>query len=74
MGKDKFSQTELLKYLADGNEPKCVICGKTALDTKLDLHHKNHDKTDDSYKNIEILCEKHHQEKEGRDKKLKDLK
>ncbi len=33
-----------------------------------------HDKTDDSYKNIEILCEKHHQEKEGRDKKLSDLK
>lgn len=74
MGKDKFSQTELLKHLADGNEAKCAVCRITALDTKLDLHHKNHDKTDDSYKNIEILCEKHHQEKEGRDKKLKDLK
>ena len=41
---------------------------------KIDLHHKNHNKTDDSYKNIEILCETHHQEKEGRDKKIRDLK
>ena len=73
MGKDKFSQTELLKHLAD-HEAKCTKCGKTALDTKLDLHHKNHDKSDDSYKNIEILCEKHHQEREGRDKRLKDFK
>ena len=44
MGKDTFSQTELLKHLADWNEAKCVVCGKTALDTKLDLHHKNHNK------------------------------
>ena len=73
MGKDEFSQTELLKHLAN-NEAKCVECGKTALDTKLDLNHKDHDKTNDSYKNIEILCEEHHQKREGRDKKLSELR
>lgn len=36
MGKDEFSQTELLKYLAT-HKAECAECYKTALDTKLDF-------------------------------------
>jgi len=61
--RNDFSQTEILKHLADpNNKAACTMCGKTALDTKLDLHHKN----------IEILCEEHHTKLEGRDKKLSE--
>ena len=73
MGKDTFSQSELLKHLAN-NDAKCEDCGKTALDIKLDLHHKDHDKTHDTYKNIEILCDNCHAKREGRDKKLSELR
>jgi len=74
MGKEDFSQTELLKYLADpNNKAECVDCHKTALDTQLELHHKDHIKEHDSYKNIEILCEDCHRKREGRDTKLRDM-
>jgi len=75
MGNETFSQTELLKHLADpNNKAVCTQCGKTALDTKLDLHHKDGNKDNDSYKNIEILCETHHTIREGRDMKKSDLR
>jgi len=71
MGKDKFNQTELLKHLAT-HKAECTRCGKTALDIKLEAHHKT-GKSDSSYKNIEILCEKCHRIREGRDKKKSEL-
>jgi hypothetical protein len=71
--RNDFSQTEILKHLADpNNKAACTMCGKTALDIKLDLHHKDGDPKNDSYKNIEILCEEHHTKLEGRDKKLSE--
>lgn len=71
-----FSQTELLKYLAQfkDNKAKCDKCGKTALDITLDLHHKDGNSANNSYKNIVIYCEKCHKIIEGRDKKLKELR
>ena len=73
MAKDTFSQSELLKHLAT-NEAICVDCKRDALDISLDLHHKDHDKTHDTYKNIEILCFKCHEKREGKDKKLSELR
>ena len=72
MGKDEFSQTELLKYLAI-HKAECNECHKTALETPLEVHHKDHNKKNDHYTNIEILCEKHHQDLEGRGAKLRDM-
>ncbi len=74
MGKEDFSQTELLKYLADPNhKAECADCHKTALEIQLDLHHINHKKEDTSYENIEILCVDCHQKREGRGTKLRDM-
>ncbi len=71
-----FSQTELLKYLAQfkDNKAKCDRCEKTALDTKLDLHHKDGNSENNSYKNIVIYCENCHKIIEGRDKRLSELR
>ena len=71
-----FSQTELLKYLGqfEDNKAKCTDCGKTALDIKLDLHHKDGISSNDSYKNIVIYCDNCHKKLEGRDKKLSELR
>ena len=73
MGKDEFSQTELLKHLAT-NDARCTECGKNALDIQLEVHHKDHNKENDTYQNIEILCINCHAKREGRDKKLSDLR
>jgi len=72
MGKDEFSQTELLKYLAN-NKAECIVCQKTALDIQLEAHHIDHNKEHDTFHNIEILCINCHQKREGRDKKLRDM-
>ena len=71
-----FSQTELLKYLGqfEGSKAKCEKCGKTALDIKLDLHHKDGNSENNSYKNIIIYCDNCHKIIEGTDKKLSDLR
>ncbi len=70
-----FSQTELLKYLGQfiENKAKCERCGKTALDIKLDLHHRKNP-ADNSYKNIAIYCDNCHKIIEGRDKKKSELR
>ncbi len=74
MGKDYFSQTELLKYLTDPeHKAECAKCGKTAFDIQLELNHKDHNKEHDTYDNIEILCINCHQKLEGRDTKNSDL-
>lgn len=59
MGKDEFSQTELLKHLIT-YKAECAECHKNALETNLELRHIDHNKENDSYKNIEILCESCH--------------
>jgi len=73
MGKEDFNQTELLKHLVT-HKAECTECHKTAFDTKLELNHIDHNKENDSYKNIEILCEEHHRKREGRDTKLSELR
>jgi len=73
MSKGDFSQTELLKHLAlEGNKAECVHCGKNAHDIELTLHHKDHNKDNTSYKNIEIMCIPCHRKTHGIDKKDKD--
>ncbi len=72
-----FSQTELLKYLGqftvNVNKARCEKCGRTALDTKLNLHHRDGNSENNGYKNIAIYCDDHHNLIEGRDKKLRDM-
>ena len=65
-GKD-FSQTELLKYLGQFtvNKARCEKCGRAALDTKLNLHHRDGNSENNSYKNIAIYCENLHNLIEG---------
>ena len=72
MGKDDFSQTELLKYLVT-HKAECTVCHKTALDIQLELNHIDHIKEHDGYDNIEILCVNCHRDREGRGQKLGDL-
>lgn len=73
-GYGDFSQSELLKYLADPNhKAECTQCHKTALQIQLELHHINHKKEDTTYENLEILCIDCHRKREGRDTKLKDI-
>jgi len=45
-----FSQTELLKYLGQFtvNRARCEKCGITALDKKLNLHHRDGNSANDS--------------------------
>ena len=71
-----FSQTELLKYLGQFtvNRARCEKCGITALDKKLNLHHRDGNSENDSYKNIAIYCDKHHYIIEGRDKTKSELR
>jgi len=57
-----FSQTELLKYLI------------TALDKKLNLHHRDGRSDNNSYKNIAIYCDDHHNVIEERDKTKSELR
>jgi hypothetical protein len=71
-----FSQTELLKYLGQFtvNKARCEKCGRTALDTKLNLHHRDGNSENNSYKNIAIYCDNHHNLIEGRDKTTSELR
>jgi len=71
-----FSQTELLKYLGQFtvNKARCEKRGKTALDIKLNLHHRDGNSENDSYKHIAIYCDKHHNIIEGGDKTISELR
>ncbi len=71
-----FSQIELLKYLGQFtvNKARCEKCGITALDIKLNLHHRDGNSENNSYKNIAIYCDKHHNLVEGRDKSKAELR
>jgi len=75
MSKGDFSKSELLKHLAlDGNKAECVHCGKNAHDIELTLHHKDHNKDNTSYKNIEIMCGGCHDNTHGTGNKKRDLR
>jgi len=71
-----FSQTELLKYLGQFtvNKARCEKCGITALGIKLNLHHRDGNSENNSYKNIAIYCDNHHNLVEERDKKKSELR
>ena len=71
-----FGQTELLKYLGQFtvNKARCEKCGKTALYTKLNLHHRDGNSENNSYKNIAIFCDIHHNIIEGGDKTISELR
>ncbi len=64
-----FNQTELLKYLGqftvNVNKARCEKCGRTANDIKLNLHHRDGNSENNSYKNIAIYCDDHHNVIEG---------
>jgi len=72
MKRKRFSQTSILKKL----NAECEKCGISARSkrSELTLHHKNHDSSDDDWKNIVIYCRKCHSQIEGSDKKKKDLR
>jgi len=72
MGYGDFSQSELLKYLAT-HKAACNECGKTALEIQLEVNHIDHNKENDAYQNIEILCVNCHRKREGRDTKIRDM-
>ncbi len=57
-----FSQTDLLKYLGQFtvNRARCEKCGITALDIKLNLYPRDGNSENNSYKNIAIFCDNHH--------------
>jgi len=54
----RFTQSTILKHF----KAKCKDCGTTE---QLTTHHKNSDPSDDSVKNLEILCLSCHRKKEG---------
>lgn len=60
--KKEFSNIELLKYLGQFtvNRARCEKCGITAHGKKLKLYHRDGDSSNNSYKNIAIYCEDHH--------------
>lgn len=48
-------------YTDGGGEWKCYYCGATHEDgVELHIHHKNQDKTDNSFSNLVCLCEHCH--------------
>ncbi len=68
MGESKdFTQTELLKYLGQFTvkRARCEKCGLTARDIRLYLHHRDGNPENNSYKNIAIYCDNHHNIIEG---------
>ena len=60
----RFSEQAILKRLID-MPAKCKKCGRTALQTQLDLHHKDGDSSNDDWTNIVIYCRSCHNDKEG---------
>ena len=54
----RFTQSTILEYF----KAKCEDCGDTK---NLTTHHKNSNPSDDSVKNLEILCLSCHRVREG---------
>ena len=71
MTRKNFTTDALLKHLAD-TDAACKICGKTARQTQLVLHHKNGDSSDNKWQNIVIYCIAHHHDKDGNVPKHRD--
>ena len=62
MTRKDFTNEAILKRLAD-TDAKCKKCGKDAHQTKLELHHKDGDSSNDDWKNMVIYCIACHNDK-----------
>ena len=62
MTRKDFTTQAILKRLVDV-KAECKICQKTAHQTKLELHHKDGDSSNDDWKNMEIYCIACHNDK-----------
>jgi len=60
----RFSEQSILKRLI-AVKAECKKCHRTALQTQLDLHHKDGDSSNDEWTNIVIYCRACHNDKEG---------
>ena len=69
----RFNQTTILAHFNAGCEYVDRKTGKKCNSRdNLTTHHKNSDPSNDSLKNLEILCLHHHRKMEGIDKKKRD--
>ena len=71
MTRKDFTNEAILKRLAD-TPAKCKKCGKDAHQTKLELHHKDGDSSNDDWKNLVIYCRACHNDKDGNVPKHRD--
>jgi len=71
MTRKDFSIQAILKRLVD-TPAECKKCGKTALQGKLNLHHKDGDSSNTDWTNIVIYCDGHHNDKHGTIPKHRD--
>ena len=71
MTRKDFTTQAILKRLVDV-KAECKICQKTAHQTKLELHHKDGDSSNDDWRNMEIYCIACHNDKDGNVPKHRD--
>ena len=71
MTRKDFTYQAILKRLVDV-KAECKICQKTAHQTKLELHHKDGDSSNDDWTNIVIYCRACHNDKDGNVPKHRD--
>ena len=72
MTRKDFTNEAILKRLAANTDAKCKKCGKDAHQTKLELHHKDGDSSNDKWQNIVIYCRACHNDKDGNVPKHRD--
>ena len=71
MARKEFTKEAILKRLVDV-KAECKICQKTAHQTKLELHHKDGDSSNDDWQNLVIYCRACHNDKDGNVPKHRD--
>ena len=71
MTRKDFTTQAILRRLVDV-KAECKICQKTAHQTKLELHHKDGDSSNDDWQNIVIYCRACHNDKDGNVPKRRD--
>ena len=71
MARKDFTPQAILRRLVDV-KAECKICQKTAHQTKLELHHKDGDSSNDDWRNMEIYCVACHNDKHGTIPKHRD--
>ena len=72
MTRKNFTNEAILKRLASNTSATCKKCGKNAHQTKLELHHKNGDSSDNTWQNIVIYCRACHNDEDGNVPKHRD--